>query len=219
VVDGKPRRFGVSGKLWHGVLVMFDRETDSYWTQVDGRAIQGDEIGKRLDHVPSVFTTFEAWVDAHPDTLVLEKTGGPTDESSYANYFADPDRLFLSHLDRGLGDVVPPKTVVFGVRHEKQALAVTEARLERERVVRMEVGGASIALLRHSGTGEVRAVLAGDRVLEPVSAKGGAEPTEKLRDANTGETVSVAKLPSVRVDRAFWYAWKRTVPGARVLAD
>ena len=41
--------FGVSGKLWHGVLVMFDRETQSLWTQLDGRAIEGENQGLRLE--------------------------------------------------------------------------------------------------------------------------------------------------------------------------
>ena len=217
-IDGAARSFGVSGKLWHGVLVMFDRETGSFWTQVDGRSIQGEELGRMLEHVPSVFTTWGAWVDAHPDTLVLEKSGaakGMT-RSNYADYFADPDRLFLEHLDEGLGDGVEPKAVVFGVRHEGDAVAVTEAQLESDRMVVVTVGGASVALARDSTTGEVRAVLVGDRVLDPLPEEKGVEPTNKVRDRETGETIRFSTLEELRVDRAFWYAWKRTVSGARL---
>ena len=97
-VEGSERSFGVSGKLWHGVLVMYDRETESFWTQLDGRSIQGPEHGKALEHYPSVFTTWASWKAAHPNTLVLDKAEDEKLQaaSNYADYFSDPERLFLS---------------------------------------------------------------------------------------------------------------------------
>ena len=221
-IDGQVRSFGVTGKLWHGVLVMYDRETGSYWTQLDGRAIRGPEHGQRLDHVASVFTSWEKWVDAHPDTLVLEKTGAARDmtRSSYADYFSDPDGLFRPHLLEGLGEEIGAKEVVFGVRRGADALAVREAVLVERGVVNTTVGGEPLALLRNGRTGEVRAVvrrLAG-RVLELVPIEGVA-PTSRARDEGTGSVVSTDELPAARVDRAYWYAWKRTIPGTRVLAE
>jgi hypothetical protein len=222
-IDGSARTFGVSGKLWHGVLVMFDRETGSYWTQLDGRSIRGESTGERLEHFPSVFTSFGSWLDAQPDTLVLEKSerARRMSQSSYASYFADPDRLFLPHLDEGLGGAVGPKDVVFGVRLDGGSLAVTEAVMERDGVVNAAIDGTPIALLRNGVTGEVRAVRrdVGGEVLELGPAKRG-EPTEKVADLATGKTFAVKDLVAVRVDRSFWYAWARTVDkGSVVIAE
>ena len=217
-VDGNERSFGVSGKLWNGVLVMYDRETNSFWTQIDGRSIEGEETGKRLEHVPSVFTSFGSWLDAHPDTLVLLK---PEDErgqtgSRYAGYYEDPERLFLPHLSEGLGDAIGPKEVVFGVRAGGDALAVSEALLERDGVVNTVVGGIPVALMRNGITGEVvgvRRTLDGEVLaFEPLE---GFEPTERVSAG--GKPVRVSGLEPLRVDRAFWYAWTRTVKGSRVL--
>jgi len=213
------RTFGVSGKLWHGVLVLYDRESGTYWTQLDGRAIQGPDTGQRLEHVPSVFTTWAEWKAAHPATIVLEKSAEAAEQegSRYADYFADPERLFLPHLAEDLASI-GPKDTVFGVLHEGQALAVTEAHLARDGLANVVVGGRPVALLRDPGTGEVvgveRRKAGAVLILEQVD---GTPATRTVRDALTGETVAPADLTSVRVDRAFWYAWARSHPGSQVL--
>ena len=114
----------MSGKLWHGVLVMFDRDTGSLWTQLDGRAIQGDLAGERLEHMPSMYTTWAAWKEAHPDSLVLDKDEFEREQtaSHYEDYFADPERLFAPHLGGDLGGSVGPKEVVFGIASDGEAL-------------------------------------------------------------------------------------------------
>jgi len=220
-IEGETRSFGVSGRLWHGVLVMYDRETHTYWTQLDGRAIRGEELGERLEHVPSVFTSFGSWLDAHPDTLVLDKTDDDKRQaaSRYADYFADPDRLVTPHLSDGLGEL-PPKVVVFGVRHAGGALAVAEGVLERDLVVNLTVGGEPVALLRNTITGEVIGV---ERVLDgkPVDLAPleGYETTERVQVVGSDRKVQAAELASVRVDRAFWYAWARTVDDAELIRE
>ena len=213
-LEGEARTFGVSGKLWHGVLVMFDRESDTLWTQLDGRAIQGADRGSRLAHWPSTFTTWEAWVDAHPDTLVLAKEGEARDRSRYADYFADPGRLFLDRLGEGLGDLVEPKEVVFGLRLGDEALAVTEELLVRQEVLNVEVGGRAAALVRDPRTGGVRAFDRGEGAIEFGRGREGDEV--RLIEASSGRRLDPADFEPLRVDRAYWYAWKRSHPASRV---
>jgi len=222
-LDGETKTFGISGKLWNGVLVLFDRESGSHWTQLDGRAIQGEELGRRLEHVPSVFTTFGAWVEAHPDTLVLEKTEDEKErrESLYAPYLADPEALRLPHIAEALAESgLPVKTVVFGVRLAGDALAVPESVLERDTVVNTSVGGRAVALLRDSLTGgvigRIREVEGATLELLPVR---GHRATERVRTADGGRTFLVDELEALRVDRAYWYAWVRTVGTSRVLGE
>lgn len=221
-LEGDELTFGVSGKLWHGVLVMFDRESGSLWTQLDGRAIQGPESGRSLEHVPSVFTTWAAWLAAHPDTLVLEKDEAARGQqaSHYAEYFADAGRTFLPHLGDGLGEGVGPKRLVFGVRTGGGALAVTEERLTADGLVQARLGDVPVAWLRDPGTGEVLAVrreLDGEEVnLGPLE---GVSPTERVRVLGSGQELGVEVFEALRVDRAFWYAWARTVEGAQLLGE
>ena len=57
-------------------LVMYDRQTDTLWLQISGEGIDGPFKGVSLVKVPHVQTTWAAWKEMHPDTLVLDKRGG-----------------------------------------------------------------------------------------------------------------------------------------------
>ena len=67
------RNFGVSGMLWRENLIMYDRETDSWWAQASGKAIQGELEGSSLTMMVSYMMTWREWHARHPDTLVLSK--------------------------------------------------------------------------------------------------------------------------------------------------
>ncbi len=47
-LEGKVYSFGVSGMLRHSDMIMFDRQTESWWQQISGEAIVGDLTGKTL---------------------------------------------------------------------------------------------------------------------------------------------------------------------------
>lgn len=216
---GAVRTFGVSGRLWHGVLVMYDRETDSLWTQLDGRAIRGPAEGERLEHVASTYTTWSAWRAAHPETLALEKGADERElgESRYAAYRADPDYLFFDHLDEGLGGL-RAKDLVYGIALGERALAISADLLAADGVVNAVVGDVPVAWLLDRRTGFPIAVdrRCGDRV-RVLAPDGDRNPAEQVRDAASGEPVDPAELERLRLDRAFWFAWRRSHPESRVL--
>ncbi len=111
-LDGTaPTTFGVSGKLWRSSLVMYDRQTRSLWSQVNGTSIAGGSEGTELEQVVSSLTTWAEWRARHPDTLVLVKP--PLERSPYASYHrADWVGLpWFRSRDRRL----PAKTLVLGV--------------------------------------------------------------------------------------------------------
>lgn len=201
--------------LWNGVLVIVDRETNTLWTQLDGRAIDGSNKGVRLSHRESTFTTWSRWKAMHPDTTVLVKDPDERDAtgSAYAEYFADPERLFLPELAEGLGGTVAAKENVFGMTRNGEALAITEALLEEVGVVNAVVGGVPVAWIRDPASGQVRGVerVFAERIVVLVRRQG------VLVDSLTGEPLDIDRLPRTRVDRAFWYAWRRSHPGSLVL--
>jgi len=69
--NGKVLSFGHAGILYRNSFVMYDRETDSLWIHVTGRAETGPRKGWKLKFMPSSMTSWAAWKSAHPDTLVL----------------------------------------------------------------------------------------------------------------------------------------------------
>lgn len=57
--------------LYNGVVTMFDRETDSVWLQVNGKAAKGALVGSRLKSEPLLNTTWKQWKRLYPNTLVM----------------------------------------------------------------------------------------------------------------------------------------------------
>jgi hypothetical protein len=65
--------FGVSGKLRNSDMIMYDRETESWWQQAIGEAIVGDLTGTELQSLPSWMESWEAFKTRNPDGLVMEQ--------------------------------------------------------------------------------------------------------------------------------------------------
>ncbi len=96
-VKGQNLKFGVSGLLYNSDLLFYDRETESLWSQIEGRAVTGPMSGEVLVQLPMEVLPWKAWLVKHPETKVLtEKQGVRRDyrrdpyvgyETSSALYF------------------------------------------------------------------------------------------------------------------------------------
>ena len=82
-------QFGVSGLLYNSDVLLYDRNTESLWSQIMGKAIAGKLKGTRLQQLPVEHTTWKDWRSNHPDTLVLSRDTGSRrnyKRSPYAGY-------------------------------------------------------------------------------------------------------------------------------------
>jgi len=70
-LDGRELHFGVSGLLYNSGFLLFDRETESLWSQFQGRAISGPLAGKTLERVPVRQEEFASWLKSEPKTRIL----------------------------------------------------------------------------------------------------------------------------------------------------
>lgn len=53
-------------------MLYYDRETETFWEQMTGKAVVGPQTGKQLAWIPSVVTTWRKWRKEHPATTVLK---------------------------------------------------------------------------------------------------------------------------------------------------
>ena len=74
--------FGVSGKLIMNALVMYDRQTETLWSQFLGQAVEGELAGETLGIVASQLVVWSTWEKEHTDALVLDTGGGVYDQST-----------------------------------------------------------------------------------------------------------------------------------------
>lgn len=107
--------FGTSGKLYNSNLVMYDRITDSYWTQIDGKAIVGELTGQELKEISIDTVAWREWKAEHPDSEVLSQNTGhlrPYGRDPYGNYYEDSNLFFpVENEDTRIHS----KTVIFGI--------------------------------------------------------------------------------------------------------
>lgn len=92
VVAGERVEFGTSGKLWQSNLVMYDRKTESLWSQILGEAIVGEMTGTKLTVLPSDQIRFGDWKKLHPQGQVLSRDTGATrfyGRDPYGDYYTD----------------------------------------------------------------------------------------------------------------------------------
>ncbi|MCC5984277.1 MAG: DUF3179 domain-containing protein [Rhodobacteraceae bacterium] len=72
-VNGEPLTFGVSGLLRHSDMIMYDRETESWWQQAVGEGIVGDYAGAWLTPLPGWMESWAEFRDRNPDGRVLDE--------------------------------------------------------------------------------------------------------------------------------------------------
>jgi len=102
-LNGRTHRFGVSGLLYQSDLLMFDRESDSLWSQITAKAVTGPRRGERLTVLRSRLEPWSAWRARHPDTTVLSPNTGHKrryGDSPYGDYAMDERLLFPVEYDR-----------------------------------------------------------------------------------------------------------------------
>lgn len=112
-IDGVPHSFGVSGKLRFSDMIMYDRQTQSWWQQALGEGIVGQHMGMTLTQLPGWMESWSAFRDRNPDGLVMDE---PDWRRSYgANPYVSYDssiRPFLFDGEMPPHDIPPLVRVV-----------------------------------------------------------------------------------------------------------
>jgi hypothetical protein len=76
-VAGEVLSFGVSGLLRHSDMIMFDRQTDSWWQQAIGQGIVGTYSGQTLSPLPAWMESWETFRASNPEGLVMDTPDWP----------------------------------------------------------------------------------------------------------------------------------------------
>ena len=84
--------FGVSGLLYESDLVLYDRRSESLWTQANGRAFAGPARGQVLVEMSSALTTLGEWRAQYPATLVLQPPGSQAQRYARLSPYGDYDQ-------------------------------------------------------------------------------------------------------------------------------
>ena len=112
-VAGTVTEFGTTGKLRNSDMVMYDRDTESWWQQFLGEAIVGERTGTRLRMLPARLESWAHFAERHPEGQVLVPTN-PSMRRYGANPYVGYDSASVPFLYIGdyPDDIAPMARVV-----------------------------------------------------------------------------------------------------------
>jgi len=233
VVGGHRRGFGTSGLLYRSNKLMFDEETMSLWSTLEGKPVVGPLAGTGLQMTShaAVTTTWGEWRATHPTTTVLSlDTGHKRDYgegAAYRDYFSN-DRLYfeVAKKDRRLKNkeevlvmqVTPP------AGGEAQPVAIVAGFLERTPVFHFEVAGRRLlAVTSPKGANRVYALGRHEVVFQSRPVTGDLVDTAGRTWRQGEDALSLADglvtLPRVVAQRAFWFGWYAQYPATLLLGQ
>lgn len=229
LVRGRETRFGVSGLLHDENLVLYDELTESLWSQIEARAIDGPMAGTPLSLRPSTLTTWRAWTAAHPDTdvllppplsdTVLGRIKVNYDFDLYEQWAALDDEFGVDDY----GDTrLPRKALVLGIAGGEEAVAYPYLELQYDRVVTDTVGDLPVVVV----LGPDENILAYDRrvdgrLLRFREGESGMVGGGSRWDPATGTALD-GPFEGTRLDAVpgtttmYWFAWLRFHPETTV---
>lgn len=143
---GKVLDFGVSGLLYQSDVLMYDRQTESLWSQLGMKAVSGPMADTPLRWMPSTQMTWAEWKAAYPGGRVLsDQTGFGRNysQTAYEHYRNSPGTMFPAPQHR---TELKPKELIAGIVLNGRAKAYPIYLLEKRRAFTDQFGGTELSV-------------------------------------------------------------------------
>jgi len=206
------------------VLVMYDRQTDTLWSQLIGEAVDGPLKGTRLEFVPSWQTTWSDWKTQYPDTLALDK-GFDGSRDPYTSYYNSSSSGVIGQST--IDDRLYAKEFVIGLEQDGEPVAYPFGVLNEIPVVNDQVGDQQVLVVFNADTGTG---VVFDRQVDGQTLTFSQTDKLELTDAETGTLwdgltgqafdgpLAGETLTRLKSTASFWFGWKDWYPDTRVYA-
>ena len=226
-IDGETYTFGVSGKLLRNILVMYDRETNSEWSQVLGEALTGPLKGTKLELVASSRMSWKEWREQYPDTLALRKPKY-TGFDSYDSYYRSDAAGLVGETFRD--DRLEIKQLVVGVNVADKAIAYPYFELEASPVLNDAVAERKLLVTFNAETESIGVF---DREVDgrTLTFSELESDNHNMKDQETGSTwnrltgqgiegpLKGKALTKIPYTSSFWFGWKDNYPDTLVYGE
>lgn len=243
--DGKVLDFGTTGRLRHSDMVMYDRQTESWWQQATGEGIVGTYAGEQLTFVSSPVMRWRDVKEQLPGAKILSReTGYPSYRTRYGvNPYRGYDRRdgpMEWTFDGRTDDALPQMERVVALHENGESWAVPFSTLREEGMAQLEVGGRKVVVFFQP---ETVSSVDGRRIMDGRAVGSSAvyetmadgrsltfETTDQRAIYRDGETGSFwnfagqavdgpmegAQLSEVPHGNHFWFAWVVFRPETRI---
>lgn len=185
-VKGIDRQFGVSGLLYNSDMLLYDRDSESLWSQIMMQAVTGPLKGTMLEPLAVSHTSWADWKKRHPQTRVLSRDTGHNRDYSRSPYPGYEQSNAVMFPVGNFATRYHPKEPVIGLRLGDTAKVYPFSELAK------------------SGKSEIKDNVSGKSVTIVFD---GSNRTGSILDANNNE------IPTVI---SYWFAWMAFHPQSDV---
>jgi len=134
--------FGVSGLLYNANLILYDRNTDSNWSQLSLQCVNGELIGDKPQLYSVIETNWETWQNLYPNSEVLSTQTGFSRNygvSPYGDYATNNDRfIFRPSI---FNDALPNKERVYAIVDDNKSKVYQFSDFNGGNVIRDDFNG------------------------------------------------------------------------------
>lgn len=239
-VNGQILDFGTTGRLRYSNLIMYDRQTETWWQQANGEAIAGELTGTQLEYLAATIIPWDEFKSNYPQGQVLSRDTGfnrAYGQNPYAGYDDVNQPPFLYRGPETPGSL-PPVARVLTLELNGETVAYPYDVLEKLGLVQDTLGGVDIVVFWTSGTAsalDASSVASGRDVGAAAAFLStlGEQPLEfvweepRILDQDTrsewdilgkaisGDLAGKQLTPIVSVNH-FWFSWAVFKPDTRV---
>jgi hypothetical protein len=226
--DAGDKSFGVSGLLYNSNLILYDRDSDSYWSQMLMKAVSGPRIRQEAEMIHVIETTWETWQKLYPNSMVLSNQTGFTGAYNvypYGDYKTSQGLLFpVANTDQRLH----PKERVHGVIVGDQTKTYVISSFTGDiQVLNENFNGVDLVVVANAGlniAASFERMLTDGTVLNFAPVKDALPVIMEDGEGNRwdifGRAVSGPRTGSQLTPtlsyNAYWFAWAAFFPGADI---
>ena len=153
-LNGQILNFGTTGRLRYSNLIMYDRQTETWWQQATGDAIAGEHTGAQLEFYPASMISWGDFKTSYPHGKVLSRETGRLRDYGHNPYIGYDDVNNPPFLYQGPAtpDRLPPVARVLTIELNDEAVAYPYEALEKIGAVNDTIGGEAVVILWQTGT-------------------------------------------------------------------
>jgi hypothetical protein len=239
-LDGRTLDFGTTGRLRYSNLIMYDRQTETWWQQGTGEAIAGQYAGRHLMQRPMTLIAWSDFKAAYPNGKVLDRDTGFSrtyGRNPYVGYDNPSTQPFL-YQGPQTPNLLPPLARVFALNLNDDPIAFAYDVLAQRRVLTDVVGGEPVVVLWTPGTASTldAPLVAGGRDVGAAAAFSRRldgdvldfeQSGENIVDVQTGShwsglgravdgPLKGKQLEEVVGTNHFWFSWAAFHPSTRL---
>jgi hypothetical protein len=227
---GRHLTFGTTGNLRHSDLVMWDRQTESWWQQFSGEAVVGSLMGMKLTSIPAPLVSWGEFRDRYPEAEVLSRETGyarPYGQNPYVGYddASEPPWLYDGPVD----ETLRPMERVIGIEVGETVAAYRLDDVRKAKFIQTELDGTPVGIFwtKHAASALDRKEIGDSKRIGSVGVYAteldGATMTFDERDgffvdAQSGSTWNIfgeavagpmtgRRLEPVVHHNTFWFVW------------